>query len=114
MIAVISEVWPFPDRLDEYVSLSDELRPHLESIDGFISSERFQSVKEPGKYISVSYWRDGEALARWRNLEQHRAVMAKGRDGILRDYRIRAGKVLWDYGMNDREQAPLDSRQHFG
>ena len=58
MIAVISEVWPFPDRLNEYVSLSNELRPHLEAIDGFISSERFESVKEPGKYVSVSYWRD--------------------------------------------------------
>lgn len=113
MIAVISEVWPFPDRLNDYISLSDELRPHLEAIDGFISSERFESVKEPGKYVSVSYWRDGEALARWRNLEQHRVVMAKGRSGILRDYRIRAAKVLWDYSMNDREQAPMDSRLRF-
>jgi heme-degrading monooxygenase HmoA len=114
MIAVISEVWPFPDRRNDYISLSDELRPHVEAIDGFISSERFESAKEPGKYVSVSYWRDGEALARWRNLEQHRVVMAKGRGGILRDYRIRATKVLWDYSMNDREQAPMDSRLLFG
>jgi heme-degrading monooxygenase HmoA len=114
MIAVISEVWPFPDRRNDYISLSDELRPHVEAIDGFISSERFESAQEPGKYVSVSYWRDGEALARWRNLEQHRVVMAKGRGGILRDYRIRATQVLWDYSMNDREQAPMDSRLLFG
>jgi heme-degrading monooxygenase HmoA len=114
MIAVISEVWPHPDRRSDYFRLAEELRPHLEAIDGFISSERFESPKEPGKYISLSFWRDEESLARWRNLEEHRIVMAKGRGGILRDYRIRATKVLWDYSMNNREQTPADSRAVFG
>jgi heme-degrading monooxygenase HmoA len=111
VIAVISEVWPHPNRRDDYFSLSDELRPLLHEIDGFISVERFESAADPGKFVSLSYWRDEEALARWRNLEQHRVVMAKGRGGILRDYRIRVTSVLWDYGMNSRTQAPKDLRQ---
>lgn len=114
VIAVISEVWPYPDRRDDYFALSQELRPHLEAIDGFLSVERFESPSEAGKYISLSFWRDEEALARWRNLEEHRIIMAKGRNGILRDYRIRAAKVLWDYSLARREQAPKDSRALFG
>ena len=114
MIAVISEVWPHLDRRNDYVSLADELRPLLETIDGFISVERFESPNEPGRFVSLSFWRDEESLALWRNLEQHRAIMAKGRGGILRDYRIRAAKVLWDYSMHDRKQAPEDSRALFG
>lgn len=114
MIAVISEVWPNPGRRDEYFALSEDLRTQLEAIDGFISAERFESSKDPGKYVSVSFWRDEVALAHWRNLEQHRVVMAKGRGGILRDYRIRVTKLLWDYSLSDREQAPRDSRALFG
>src|SRR5262245_13354686 len=96
MIAVISEVWPYPDRRGDYDRLASELRPYLESIDGFISAERFESCTEPGKFLSLSVWRDEVALSAWRNLEEHRLIMAKGRDGILRDYHIRATKVLWD------------------
>lgn len=114
MIIVISEVWPNPGRRDEYWALSEDLRTELEAIDGFISSERFESTKDPGKYVSVSIWRDEEALAHWRNLEQHRVVMAKGRGGILRDYRIRVTNLLRDYSLNDREQVPRDSRAIFG
>ncbi len=114
MIAVISELWPHADRRGDYDRLAAELRPLLEAIDGFISAERFESSTEPGKYLSFSLWRDEAALARWRNLEEHRAIMAKGREGILRDYRIRATSVLWDYSRVDRAEAPADSRAIFG
>ena len=114
MIAVIFELWPYADRRSDYDALAAELRPLLETIDGFISAERFESCTEPGKFLSLSLWRDEAALARWRNLEEHRIVMAKGRHGILRDYRIRATKVLWDYTLSDRTQAPIDSRALFG
>jgi heme-degrading monooxygenase HmoA len=114
VIAVISEVSPHADRREDYDSLAAELRPLLEAIDGFISVERFESCTEPGKFLSLSLWRDEAALARWRNLEEHRLVMAKGRGGILREYRIRATNVLWDYTLNDRSQAPADSRERFG
>jgi heme-degrading monooxygenase HmoA len=114
MIAVISEVWPYPDRRDDYFRLSEELRPHLLAIDGFISAERLESSADPGKLISLSFWRDEASLSRWRNLEEHRLIMEKGRSGILRDYRVRVTKVLWDYGINDRAQAPKDSRERLG
>ena len=114
MIAVISELWPYPDRQSDYVTLAAELRPLLESIDGFISAERFESCQEPGKFLSFSLWRDEIALAHWRNLGKHRLIMAKGRDGILRDYHIRASKILWDYSLKGRSEAPADCRALFG
>jgi heme-degrading monooxygenase HmoA len=107
VITVISEVWPHVERRAEYFRLAEELWPHLQAIEGFISSERFESCSAAGKYVSVSFWRDREALARWRDLEEHRLIMAKGRDGILRDYHIHVTEVLWDYSMTNRTGAPL-------
>jgi heme-degrading monooxygenase HmoA len=88
-------------------ALSDELRPLLEKIDGFLSAERFESTADPGKFVSLSFWRDEGSLKAWRDLEQHRLVMAKGRGGVLRDYRIRVTRVAFEYSMNERANAPL-------
>lgn len=114
MIAVIFEVWPAQGRASEYFELAAALRADLERMDGFISVERFQSLTTPEKVLSVSFWRDEEALQRWRNLEQHRRVQAKGRAGIFSDYRLRVATVLRDYGMRERAQAPEDSVQRHG
>lgn len=111
MIAVIFEVWPVAERKQEYLDLAAELRPLLERIDGFISVERFESLGEPGKILSLSVFRDEAAVARWRQLEQHRIAQTRGRGGIFRNYRLRVAGVIRDYGMNEREQAPSDSRQ---
>ena len=111
MIAVIFEVWPEDGRQDDYLRRAAELRPLLQDIDGFISIERFESLAEPGKLLSLSYWRDEEAVAAWRSVERHRAAQADGRAGIFRDYRIRVAAVLRDYGMTQqRDQVPADSR----
>jgi heme-degrading monooxygenase HmoA len=109
MIAVIFEVWPAEGRENEYFELAAALRADLECMDGFISIERFQSLTSPGKYLSISFWRDEQALQRWRNLEEHRRAQAKGRAGIFSDYRLRVATVLRDYGMRERAQAPEDS-----
>jgi len=114
MIAVIFEVWPHTDHRKDYFDLAAELRPLLQEIDGFISVERFESLSEPGKILSLSFWRDEEAVAQWRNLEQHRLAQAKGRAGIFRDYRLRIAVVLRDYGMESRAEAPRDSRAQHG
>ncbi len=110
MIAVIFEVWPVEGRTQHYVDLAAALRSELEAIDGFISVERFQSLSEPGKLLSLSFWRDEEAVTTWRNMPSHRATQAKGRAGIFADYRLRIAGVARDYGMADRSQAPSDSR----
>lgn len=114
MIAVIFEVWPEADHRNDYFDLAAELRPHLQEIDGFISVERFESLSEKGKILSLSFWRDEEAVAAWRNLEQHRAAQAKGRSGVFQNYRLRVASVLRDYGMNSRAEAPEDSRAKHG
>jgi heme-degrading monooxygenase HmoA len=111
MIAVIFEVWPHPDHRNDYFDLAAALKPQLEKIDGFISVERFESLAEKGKVLSLSFWRDEEAVKQWRNLEQHRAAQAKGRGGIFTDYRLRIASVVRDYGMNARAEAPRDSRE---
>lgn len=114
MIAVIFEVWPDPNRRDDYFDLAAELRPLLALIDGFISIERFESLSEPGKILSLSFWRDEAAVAEWRGIAEHRAAQARGRASIFRNYRLRVTAVLRDYGLNDRAQAPQDSRAQHG
>ena len=110
MIAVIFEVVPAPGRRQEYLDLAEKLRPQLEKLDGFISIERFESLTNQGKMLSLSIWRDEEAVKRWRQFEGHRLAQAKGRAGIFSDYRLRIASVIRDYSMSEREQAPVDSR----
>ena len=110
MIAVIFEVMPGPGRKQEYLDLAASLRPELEKIDGFVSIERFASLTNEGKILSLSFWRDEDAVRRWREFEGHRAAQAKGRGGIFADYRLRVAGVVRDYGLSDRAQAPADSR----
>jgi heme-degrading monooxygenase HmoA len=110
MIAVIFEVWPKADHKQDYLDLAAQLKPILETIDGFISIERFESLTEKGKLLSLSFFRDEAAVEAWRNVAEHRKSQAKGRATILEDYRIRIAGVVRDYGMNERAQAPKDSR----
>lgn len=110
MIAVIFEVWPASGRRDEYLEMAAALRPLLERIDGFVSVERFESLTEPGKMLSISFFEDEAALEEWRNLEAHRQAQARGRAGVFANYRLRVASVIRDYGMRDRAEAPGDSR----
>ena len=109
MIGIIFEVWPAEGKKQEYLDIAARLKPLLEQIDGFISIERFESLYEPGKILSLSFWRDDAAIAEWRRVEAHRMAQAKGRDALFRDYRLRVVGVVRDYGMFDRSQAPGDS-----
>jgi heme-degrading monooxygenase HmoA len=111
MIAIIFEVIPAPGRRQEYLDLAAALRPELERQDGFISIERFASLSNEGKVLSLSYWRDEEAVKRWRQFDGHRQAQARGRNGVFADYRLRVASVLRDYGMNERVEAPADSRE---
>ena len=110
MIAVIFEVEVAPARRQDYLDIAAELRPFLEQVDGFLSIERFQSLTNPEKLLSLSFFRDEEAVRNWRNLSQHRSAQRKGRDGIFADYRLRVAGVIRDYGMFERGEAPGDSQ----
>ncbi len=110
MIAIIFEVEPIDGRQDDYLDVAAAMRPLVQEDDGFISVERFQSLANPDKILSLSYFRDEEAVERWRQLSAHRSAQARGRDGLFRDYRLKVARILRDYGMYDREQAPDDSR----
>jgi heme-degrading monooxygenase HmoA len=114
MIAVIFEVEPAEGRRDAYLGKAAELKPLLEAIDGFISVERFQSLTDPRRMLSLSFWRDEEAVKAWRNTEEHRQAQRAGRGGIFADYRLRIAEVQRDYGMDDRAQAPEDSKAAHG
>jgi heme-degrading monooxygenase HmoA len=112
MIAVIFEVWPNPERKQEYLDIAATLRPLLDGIDGFISIERFASLSEPEKILSLSFWRDEHAVAQWRRLEAHRAAQVLGRSELFRNYRLRVAQVWRDYGMTERREVPSDSRAY--
>jgi heme-degrading monooxygenase HmoA len=106
MIAVIFEVTPSAGQRERYLDIAARLKPTLETIDGFISVERFQSLTQPDKMLSLSFWRDEAAVQRWREVGEHRAAQRAGREKIFDDYRLRVAHVLRDYGMFERDEAP--------
>ena len=111
MIAVIFELEPQAGAgRERYFELAAALRPVLEASDGFVSVERFESLTRPGRFLSLSFWRDEEAVRRWRCDGRHRGAQQEGRDGVLAGYRLRVAAVLRDYGLAERDEAPADSR----
>lgn len=111
MIAVIFEVIPNEGKKEEYLDIAAKLRPELDHIEGFISIERFQSISNPEKVLSLSFWKDEESIQQWRNLEMHRHAQAKGRNEVFKDYHLRIATIVRDYGMFDRKETPEDSSQ---
>ncbi|NNG05842.1 MAG: antibiotic biosynthesis monooxygenase, partial [Inquilinus sp.] len=109
MIAVIFEVEPHPDRRQAYLDIAADLRPLLQQVDGFLSIERFESLTTPGKILSLSFWRDEQAIRDWRSVEAHRRAQTAGRAEVFADYRLRVATVIRDYGMRQRGEAPADS-----
>ncbi len=111
MIAVLFELWPHEHGREEYLDIAASLRDRLDAVDGFLSVERFQSLSDPSKLLSVSFFRDEQAVAAWRSASEHRTAQARGRGALFRDYRLRIAAVIRDYSMADRDQAPLASRE---
>jgi heme-degrading monooxygenase HmoA len=109
MIAVIFESEPLPGKRDAYLNAAAALRPQLEQLDGFVGIERYESLTRPGKLLALSFFRDEDAVKKWRKLEQHRRIQEVSRKGIFADYRLRVATVLRDYGMHARDEAPADS-----
>ena len=114
MIAVIFEVTPAKGRKQDYLDIAATMRPMVEEVEGFLSVERFQSLTDPDKLLSLSFFEDEAAIDRWRKLAAHRKAQSAGRGGIFADYHLRIAHVLLDYGMFDRAEAPEDSRAAHG
>lgn len=114
MIAVIFEVKLARGKRGTYLDIAAELRPLLDEIDGFIAIERFASLSDSEKILSLSFWRDEDAVRQWRNIEAHRVAQIKGRHGMFADYRLRIASVIRDYGLKDRAEAPDDSKSVHG
>jgi len=114
MIAIIFEVFPAEGHKQEYLEIAAELKPLLEQIDGFISVERFQSLSDPNKLLSLSFFENEQAVQQWRTLAKHRSAQSAGRTGIFSNYRLRVAEVNRDYGLHERQQAPVDSNEVHG
>ena len=110
MIAVLFEVYLKEEFKSEYLDIASKLRPKLKEIEGFISIERFASLQDSNKILSLSFWENEEAVNKWRNIVAHREGQKQGREHIFKDYRIRVGAVMRDYGMFARNEAPKDSK----
>lgn len=109
MYAVIFEVTPSEAGEARHLELAGALRPHLETLDGFVSVERFRSLSDPPKLLSLSFFRDEAALTAWRRLEAHRDAQREGRSGVFDRYRLRVAQVERDYGLSERTKAPADA-----
>lgn len=107
MITVVSQMIINEGKLQEYLDFGVILQPMVEKIDGFISNERFQSVADPNKVLSLSFWKDEESIKQFRKLEVHRLAEAKSRESIFKDYRVTIADISRDYGMFDRKDAPV-------
>lgn len=106
MFVVVFEVQPKDGREQDYLDLAASLRPEVERIDGFISVERFQGLAQPKRLVSISFWRDEEAVKRWREHNRHHLAQLSGRGEIFADYRITVAEVERQYGMFERAEAP--------
>lgn len=110
MVAVIFEAFPADGKWEEYLDIAASLRPELDKIEGFISIERFQSITNPDKVLSLSFWKDEKCIKQWRNIEMHRTAQVAGRKSVFENYRLRVANVLRDYSMQERMEAPSDSK----
>src|ERR1700730_11163294 len=96
MFSVIFEVLPVEGRKDEYLDLAKHLKPILETIDGFVDNERFESRRRPGWILSHSTWRDEKSVVRWRTVAKHHDTQQRGRDEVFQDYHLRVGEIVAD------------------
>ena len=109
MIAVIFEFTPRDGRFADYKALAEGLADDVRNADGFLSIERFESISNKGKFVSLSFWRDDESVRKWRNLQKHREAQKQGRGSVFKSYRLRVAQVMRDYTMDERAQTPGDS-----
>ena len=111
-IIVLFEVKPTQEGMQRYLDLAAMLKPLLAGFEGFIRAERFSSLNEEGKLLSMNVWTDEEAVARWRNEVKHRMSQKEGREKLFESYKITVCKTIREYSDTDRTNAPKDSNEY--
>lgn len=114
MIYVIFEVIINEGQRDKYLELASELRDDLFASDGFLKSERFLSLTNERKVLSLSIWKDEESIEKWRNKAEHRMAQRQGRELVFESYNISVASKIRSYSDIDRREAPGDSNGVFG
>ena len=112
-ILVLFEVKPAKAGMQKYLGLAAMLKPMLAGFEGFIRSERFSSLNEDGKLLSMNVWTDETAVERWRNVMQHRMSQKEGREKLFESYKITVCSEIRSYTDTERAQAPQDSDRYF-
>jgi heme-degrading monooxygenase HmoA len=113
MFAVIFEVKPTVEGKEEYLEIANNLRKYLENQEGLISVERFQSLIDESKILSLSFWENEKVIEKWRNIHEHRMGQKEGKEKLFHSYRIRVAQVVRDYTESERNEAPNDSNENF-
>lgn len=112
-IIVLFEVKPTKEGMDRYLELAKMLKPMLNGFKGFQSAERFRSISDDGKLLSMSVWDSEDDIKIWRNIAEHRLSQAEGKNKLFENYKITICSTIREYGLNDRENAPKDSNEFF-
>lgn len=113
-IVVLFEVKPTKEAMAKYLDLATMLKSMLAGFEGFIKAERFSSLSEDGKLLSMSVWKDESAVERWRNTLEHRMSQKEGRNSLFECYKITVYFTIRKYSEKDRAEAPTDTKQYFG
>jgi len=111
-VIVIFEVKPKKEGIEDYLSHAANLKSELSKMDGFISSERFSSLNEEGKLLSLSVWENEEAAVGWRNQIAHRQSQKAGHNSLFEKYHITVASIIREYSDTDRTEAPADSNDY--
>ena len=112
-IIVLFEVKATKPGKKKYLDLAAMLKPLLAGFEGFVRAERFSSLNEDGKLLSMNIWTDEAAIERWRNAMQHRMSQKEGREKLFESYKITVCSEIRSYTDTERAQAPQDSNQYF-
>ncbi len=111
---VLFEVVPTDEGKARYLELAAQLKPLLNGFEGFVSAERFQSLVDDRKILSMNVWESEQAIEKWRTMAEHRMSQLEGRTKLFESYKISVVEVMREYTDQDRTKAPIDSNQYFG
>lgn len=79
-----------------YADTANRMVELAEGMEGFLGME---SVRD-GLGITISYWTDEEAIARWRTHAEHAIARERGRTEWYHSFSVRVARVERAYGVS--------------